>query len=286
MNIFTKIKNAIYGPKYYSEVIAKPFSYSFKYLLVFALLFGLAFTIVATIKFVPMVNLMSQKAPELANYFPQGLVITIKDGKVSTNVQEPYFIKLPPNYNNKNNNQSGKTEIENLIVIDTKDKFDIDTFNSYKAAMLLTEDSIVYLDSNNKISISSLSGLNNFKLDKGQVVSLINMVKPFLVILYPVVFVGAYIGGFFVVVGKMVYLLFGALLVWLVAKAKGIKMGYKKSYRAGMQLMTAAIIITSVLGAISPKFTFPFLFSILLIISAAINLRKEAVQPVAAAPIA
>ena len=77
---------------------------------------------------------------------------------------------------------------------------------------------------------------------------------------------------------KMIYLLFGALLIWLVAKIKGLKIGYKKSYKAGMQLMTADIIIISILGAISPKLTFTFFFSILLVISAVLNLNKEVAQ--------
>lgn len=278
MNIFEKIKNSIYSPKYYSEVIAKPFSYSFKYLLVFALLFALVFTIGMTIKFVPVIKMLQEKAPQLANYFPQELTVTIKDGKATTNVQEPYFIKAPQNPNDKNNVQS---DMENLIVINTKDKFDVDTFKSYKTFILLTADSVVYADKDNKITINSLSSIKDFKLDRGQVVSFINMAKPLLAILYPIVFVGAYIGGFLVVLLQMVYLIFGALLIWLVAKIKGIKLGYKKSYIVGMQLMTAAIIITSVLGAISQKLTFTFLFSILLILSAALNLKRGTEQPIA-----
>ena len=285
MNIFVKIKNAIYGPKYYSDVVKKPFSYSFKYLLVFALLFALVFTIVVTIKFVPVVNLLSQKAPEIVNYFPQDLTITIKDGKVSTNVQEPYFVKMPQDMkgNTKLNSaniaingaviETDTTKIDNLVVIDTKNKFDIDTFNSYKTFALLTSDSVVYMNKNNQTTITSLSEIKDFTLNRGKVSSFVNMAKPFLVVLYPVVFVGAYIGGFFIILLKMVYLLFGALLVWLVAKIKGLKIGYKGSYKAGMQLMTGAIIVTSVLSVFSIRFV--FLFSILLIVSAVLNLKVE-----------
>lgn len=278
MNIFVKIKNSIYNPEYYKEVIAKPFSYSFKYFLVFALLFALVFTVVATTRFIPIANLLSQKAPELVNYFPQELTVTIKDGKASTNVQEPYFIKMPQELVTRQRKKSKSVEVDNIIVINTKDKFDLDTFNSYKTAVLLTENSVVYLDSNNKISISSLSSIKDFILDREKVLTFVKMLEPLLIIFYPIVFVGAYIGGFIVILLKMVYLLFGALLIWLVVKIKGIKLGYKKSYIAGMQLMTGAIIVTSILDAISPKLTFTFLFSILLVISAFINLEKDQIQ--------
>jgi len=279
MNIFIKIKNAIYNPEYYKEVIEKPFSYSLKYLLVFALLFALVFAIVATIKFIPLANMLSEKAPQLANYFPQELTITIKDGKASTNVVEPYFIKTPQEYKEKGDKKLNTPEIDNLIVIDTKNKFDLDTFKSYKTFALLNEENIIYLDKENKISITSLSKVDSFSLNREVISGFVNAAKPFFVILYPAVFVGTYIIGYMSIILKMVYLLFGALLIWLVAKVKGIKLGYKKSYIAGMQLITGAVIITSILGAISPKLTFTFFFSILLVALALLNLKKP-VSPV------
>ena len=291
MNIFVRIKNSIYNPEYYSEATKKPFSHSFKYLLIFGLLFAFVFAIVVIIKFVPIVNLLSDKAPQMADYFPEGLVVTIKDGKVSTNVQEPYFIKIPQELKdnsahlesaditlNGNSVQLNTNSLDNLVVINTKDKFDIGTFYSYKTLILLTSDSIAYLDKNNQISIGPLSDVKDFTLDRGKILSFIDIIKPFLIILYPLVFVGAYIIGYIAVIIKMIYLLFGALLIWIVVKIKGIKMGYKESYKVGMQLMTAAIIITSVLGAISEKLTFAFLFSILLIISATLNLKVEKIE--------
>lgn len=284
MNIFLKIKNSIYNPKYYNEVIEKPFSYSLKYLLVFALLFALVFTIVATIKFIPVVNFLSEKAPQIANYFPQELTVIIKDGKVLTNVQEPYFIKIPQEMKD-NNIQTDATNFDNLVVIDTKNKFDIDTFKSYKTFVLLTLDSIVYIDGNNQISIGSLSEVKNFTLNKEKVLSFINIVKPFLVILYPIVFVGAYIIGYGVVMFNMIYLLFGALGIWAVARIKGVKIGYKKSYQVGIHLMTSAIIIVSILGAFSIKSPIPYLFSILLIISAVLNLKKNTEQSSISTPV-
>jgi len=145
--------------------------------------------------------------------------------------------------------------------------------------MLLTSDSIVYRNKDNQISISSLADVKDFTLNRDGVASFVAKAKPFLVILYPVISVLAYIFGFLAVLIKMIYLLLGALLVWLIAKIKGLKIGYGKSYQAGMHLMTSAIIITSILNAISAKFTFIFLFTLILILSAALNLRKTAVQP-------
>jgi hypothetical protein len=76
----------------------------------------------------------------------------------------------------------------------------------------------------------------------------------------------------------LVYLLFGALLVWLTAKIKGVKISYGKSYQIGMHLMTSVIIITNIFNIIPTRFIIPFLFTILLILSAVLNLRKNMQQ--------
>jgi len=276
MNIFIKIKNAIYNPDYYKEVVQKPFSYSFKYLLVFALLFALVASIVLTVKFIPVVKALQEKAPELANYFPQELTINIKNGEVSTNVQEPYFVKMPQDWEDSSSHYKN---FENQIVINTKDKFDINTFKSYKTAMLLTSDSVIYY-SENQIAINSLNNIKDFTLNRQIIADLINKFKPLINILFPILFIAVFFIGFFMVVWKMVYLLFGALIIWLIAKIKGLKIGYKGSYKAGMQLITGPIVLVGILSAISPNLTFKFLFTILLIILALVNLKKTEVQAV------
>jgi len=274
MNIFTKIRNSIYSPSYYSEVVEKPFFSAFKYLLIFALLFAFVFAVVVTIKSSSIINMLSVEAPKIADYFPQDLTIMIKDGNVSTNVQEPYFIKIPKDWKNQYEADTGSPNIENLLVIDTKNKFDYSLFVSYKTVALLTADSIAYVEDNGKISIMPLSQVGEFVLNRSTVLNFIEKARPFIVWLYPIIFIGAYFIGYIMVVAKMFYLLFGALIVWLVARLKGLKLGYGGAYKIGMYLITGPILITSLLLLISPKIGFPFLFTILLAIMAIINLKK------------
>jgi hypothetical protein len=245
------------------------------------LLFALVFTIFITIKFIPAERFLFEQSSKVANYFPEELAITIKDGNVSTNVQEPYFIKLPEDLKaSVENKQSDVSNIENIAVINTKDKFDIDTFVSYKTFMLLTSDSVVYMNSNNQITINSLTSVKNFTLNRSVIVNFINKIKPLLVFLYPLVFVGGYIVGFMSVVAYLVYLLFGALIIWLVVKVKKIDIGYKKSYQIGMHLVTSVIIINGILSMLPMKNTIPFLSTILLILLAILNLKKDTTKAV------
>ncbi len=278
MNIFSKIKNSIYGPEYYNEALKKPFAESFKYYVIFALLFAIPFTIVATIKFAPGVKFLADQAPKVANYFPKDLKINIKDGKAATNVQEPYFVKMPQSFKGSTSTKPDISGLSYVIVLDTKDKFNIDAFNSYKTFALLNSDSIAYLDKNNQITVTPLAGIKNFSLSRVEIAGFINNLKPFFDALYPFALVGLSIGlyvfGFIAVMAHMVYLFFGALLILLTADLKGLKIGYKKAYQAGLHLMVAPIIITGIIGAIPGMVAIPYLFSILLVLSAALNLNN------------
>ena len=222
--------------------------------------------------------MLSEKIYQLADFFPQELSINFKNGNVSTNVQEPYFIKLPPEFLNQKNVQPPMSSLENAIVIDTKDKFDLAKFNSYKTFALLTSDSIVYINNKNQITINSLAGVKDFTLNKSVIISCIDKIKPFIVFIYPLVFVGAYIAGFLVNMILLIYLLFGALVIWLIATIKKIKIGYAKSYQLGLHLMTFVIIATSLYNLIPHNIIIPFLFTIILILSVVFNLQKDSAQ--------
>jgi hypothetical protein len=275
MNIFTQIKNSIYGPKYYRDLLEKPFPYSLKYYSLFALLFAVVFAVVITIKFIPAERFLADQSNKLANYFPEELTINIKDGKATSNVNEPYFINLPENLKSK----EGKSNIENLeniIVIDTKDKFNLEAFDSYKTFALLTSDSVAYIN-NNQVAISSLKEVDNLSLNRQSVETVINKLKPFIVLLYPIVALGSYVGGFLMVAFTLIYLLLGALLVWLIAWIKGLKIGYGKAFQFGMHLLVLPIIITNLIRIFPFKIAIPFLFTLLLIVAALLNLNKKEV---------
>src|SRR4030042_4087478 len=156
MEFFKNIKASIYNPDYYRSVINKPFSYSLKYFFLFVLIVALvsmlllSFTVVPKIKF--LVNLFSEK---ILQYYPDELEITIKGGKASTNVKEPYFIKAPAEWSAV----SGKKDpnVENILAIDTKNPFSVERFEDYKAYCYLAKESLACYDEHKQIKITLLS---------------------------------------------------------------------------------------------------------------------------------
>jgi hypothetical protein len=82
----------------------------------------------------------------------------------------------------------------------------------------------------------------------------------------------AFMGIVIFLLFKMVYLFFGALLIWIVTKVKNIDISYGKSYQLGLHLIALPTIIWLIpLG----DWKFRFLFSIVVVVLAAINLKKE-----------
>lgn len=266
MKFFENIKNSIYSPDYYKEVAIKPISYSFKYFFLFALLVSVIVAGIMCFSASPDIkSFILTSIEQLNNYYPEKLEVNIKNGIASSNVQEPYFLKIPDEFKNK--------DIDNVLVIDTKNKFSLDNFNSYRTTILLNSDSIAYMG-DKKVEMMLLKDYPDVTINKAEVNSLFDAVKPFVKFVYPAVFILVFLFQFIVITNKLIYLIFAALLVWLIFKIRKIDIGYKKSYQLGMHLMTLGIILGG-LFFIFHITAFPYFFTILLILLSLINIKKS-----------
>lgn len=274
MEFFKNIKNSIYGPEYYSELLSKPISYSLKYYALFILLVSLIIAIVSAFIFIPNIKTLLDGAElKLISNYPAKLEVAVKNGQAQTNVQQPYFVKMPQSLKNFQSDENN-SQPENFIVLDTANKFDLEKFTSYKTLAVLNKDTVAYIDSskNNGITIQSLKNTPDFTLNKDKVVSWVGKIKPFVKFIYPIAIIFVFLISLFVLAWHLVYMFFGALFVWLAFKIKKIKISYIKSYQLGMHLMTPVIILTLILAL--AKFDFPFLFTILLTLSAVTNIKN------------
>lgn len=269
-NILTKIKDSIYGPKYYRELIKEPFSYSFKYLLVFGLLFALLVLIKSSVLFLPKFNeILSKIGPTIIESYPAELEVNVKSGNVSTNVTEPYFIKTPSAIK-ENARGITQNQTENLITIDTKSEPNVKNLEKFNTAILITENYVIFKDNNNKITSQSIKGLPDFVVNQNTVSQVTKKITPYFKILLPILGVFIFIGAFLGVLLNMIYLLFIALLVWLIAVIKKAEIGYGKSYQFSMHLMTLPILLSLI------PYSVPYQYSLLLLILAALNINKKA----------
>lgn len=252
MNIFKQIKNSIYNPIYYKNIVLnETLKDSLKYLAKVSLVAALAgvilfsFTLPVFYKTVKMLV-----DTEVANY-PEDLVINIKGGVVSTNKPEPFAIKL--SQPSKDLNKSNTGVPENVLVIDTTKSFNVDSFASYSTLALLTNNSIIISKDNiGNLQVISLSKSKDTQITKSYLSSIESKLFKYLPLIFVTiivfVFVALFIGYFAV---TLLLLIVYAFLIWLIMKLKGLNFTYKDSYKVGIHASTILIVL-SILGMFAP----------------------------------
>lgn len=284
MQFLSNIKSSIYNPAHYSEILNKPFSYSLRYFLSLAVLIAIVSTIVFSVNTLPEMNkVIGEVDANVLKFYPDDLEITIKNGIVSTNVPEPYFIKMPAEFKSEfqdSNNSPARTspdlsKIKNMFVIDTASPLTIDLFKSYKTFVLISRDSIAYFD-NNAVKIQSLGQEANGVINKAKVSTVLNEIMPYIKIIpvasIPIVLFFSFIGFIF---GNMIYLIFGAFVIWLFAQLAKRNWSYGKSYQIGLHAITLSVILEATIFQLYPILEFPFLFTILMFAIVWVNFKNS-----------
>lgn len=263
--MFGKIKKSIYGPEYYQEILKKDSAYSWRYFFLFSLLVSALAAIVYSAMILPPAYVFAKKfVAEAVEKYPADLEITVEKGVVQTNAEQPYIV---PSSLLGMGDDDRESLPKNLIVIDTQHDFAIDSLRTYDTLALLTRDSLAYRDGE-KISIQSLEKIDQFALNKGVIEDFARKAEPYVKIMLPLSVLVIFLGLLLVAIGKVGYLLFGALLIWGILRARRIAVDYKKSYQIGLHLMTLPTILTFFPLGIG---RFPFMYSVILIVVTLIN---------------
>ena len=103
-----------------------------------------------------------------------------------------------------------------------------------------------------------------------RVSSVLQKVFLFGIFLLPVFFYVAYW------IGYLVYLIFGAAIVWLVAKQRGYALSYRDAYKAGIYLLPVPLVYDFFVMVLSdfPHVRVPFLFTAFLVAMALRNFPR------------
>lgn len=255
---------------YYKDIAKVSFWFSFKYLLflliclslVKAVALGVGYTSIR--KNIPSYIAIGKK--ELIALYPKELELRISNGKLYTNVSEPYTIEFPKLF--------GDMDGKHLVVIDTKGV--ADDYPKYNTVILATRAALVfpekqqgnrtttqlYYFSELKRSVymdysgysKIVQGLNPLiaKLPK-----LIDITVVIGLILLPLV------GGLFWTSSTLFGLLFLTLFIWIIEKIAKTHYRYKTLFRMGMHGITWAILFSFLLDITNKSV--PYLFNLIFI---------------------
>lgn len=282
MKFFSDFKNSIYNPAYYQELKQTPFSKSLKYFIVFAILCALINTVYYGAVFIPKMKVwVDQLESEIIKNYPKDLEIKIKNGAVSINQPEPYVVKSFSLDSQDAQSKGLDLRMDNILVIDTQNKFSLEQFKNYNTSCWLGRNTITCLDNNGTVKISDLTKTPDFTLNQSVVTNFFGKISPWVNFIYPLFAVMFLVGFLFIaIIGGLFHLLFGALIIWVIASFKKIDLGYKKAYALGLHLITLPALVNLVWAIASDAMglknnTIPFLFTIILIVVTTLNLKRE-----------
>lgn len=266
------IQKSIYSPEYYRDILIRPASYAWKYYASLAMLLAVLMTIVTTVPLVPKIHSFLKELPEkVISYYPQDLKITIAKGEVTTNVQEPYFVDFPGN----NTKLATASEILRIATIDTKSEVTLDQFNVYNSVFWLSHNSIVALDSAKALHTVVLGDLNA-TIDVAHIRSALTKIEPYFIFITPLVVLLVFVGMIVSFLAMIVYLLFDALLVYLLGKIMKEHWSYAQSYHLSLHAVTLPLLLSSVFYLLPiPGIQLPFLSTALVLVIVYLNFANN-----------
>jgi len=190
---FHSFKNSAFKPAYYKDILKAPFTFSFKYFLFLflslTLLSILTLSIILVQKASPYINEFKTKAPSL---YPTELEITIKEGQAKTNVTEPFFIPLDPDFFPQEIKEGLNTQpLQNILVIDTK--ANPSNIKDYQTFALLTKNDIAFIGDRNEIRIQTLEEIKDFTLNKKIVNENWGKITPYFKYIIPTLIIALFI---------------------------------------------------------------------------------------------
>lgn len=287
MGIFTLWKKSVYSPEFYREVLGKSFSFSIKYFYSVVLVLAVALTIGISVDLVPKAYaFLRDLGPAILDYFPSELEVRIKDGTASSNVTEPYALPLPDELRQFMKSSEGVApRAKNLFVIDTRGSFSEEEFKNYDTLVLLTKNSVAWQnEKKGKIELQTLDQTPNTTINKKKVSELVDVVNRLSRWVIPF-FIFAIFAFMMVVLSfHLVYLLLAAFLIWFLGRIKKTGIGYKKAYQVGLHAMSLGMAFDFFAFFLAPGARVRFLFTILMLVVAWINLPSGEVPSPEAPP--
>ena len=267
-------RNSAFKPLYYKDVLKAPFSFSIKYFLflffAISLLTSITLSIFLIQKVHPYLNQVKTQGPQ---FYPTGLELSIKDGSVSINQPEPYFIPIKKEWLPEKIQKEIKiAPIDNILVVDTQ--VEPSEIRKYQTFILLTKNDIAFIAESNEIRIQSLGEVKDFTLNQEVFKQGWQSITPYLKYIIPTMI--AFLLIFIplgTISGKFIYLLFISVLTWILSRLFRPRLGaatktinYPKSLQINLHAITLPTIIIAIFQIFGVPPQIPFFQTIILLI--------------------
>lgn len=276
MNFIKKVKSSVYDPEFYKEIKNKSFGFVWGYFTLLVLVLSVVLSLVYSVQILPTFNNVGEKIrSNILSKYPAELEVKFKNGEVSTNVSEPYFVKLSENDFIELKNKPEYAGIENALVIDTKKSVGLSDFEKYKTLVWLAKDSIV-IKQDGKVTIQDLGKNSPFELtiSKANLETWLEKFSPIIKVAKFVLPVAIFIGYFIAYHFLLLYFLLVAFLVFILGKIMKLGLGYKDAYKVTVFASTLSILLKAILWGVLRYSHLPFVFTLITLVIVYVNFKN------------
>lgn len=244
------LRRSLLDPLYYKELLSVSFGFSYKYIwmlltcLVVVGLIPIAGSYISYRSQIPS-KLQEIKTTVLSLY-PNELELRISNGKLYTNVDEPYAIPIPKSW--------GDMGKESLLVIDTSAT--VEDYPDTNAFMLATRNALVYPDRGSNAESYSTRVFyfreipRSIYMDKDRYETILYQLDPYiqkapLIIDWVVaifVIIAPWFGGLMWSVVVLIGLIFNTFFLYLTARILRLSYSYGQLYRLAMHGVTWSLL--------------------------------------------
>jgi len=201
---------------------------------------------------IPLIKNFDQRIVSVANeVFPENLEIAIKDGKVTTNVTEPFYLTISQstleNLLKVSNETSKSVSKVRLLTINTEGK--AEDFERYQSMAMLTRSNLVYYD-DGEVKIQSLSNVPNMVISRQSVIKNIVEFKNkdwIMQVLQTLLYISPVFILLTLLIGSLLGILINTIKIWIINKICLTQLPFGRLFRftaALYALPTLSLVLT------------------------------------------
>lgn len=257
----SSFKQSFWTPDFYKKIPAMPFSHVLKYLFGLTLIIYVVVLAALAVPFAQNRAELSTKIDSALSAFPPDLVLTVQDGKLSSNQTSAVFLPSSPIF------PATDAPEKYLVVIDTETPFSQEQYQNYNALVWLTADTAYVGGRDQQMRLIPYPKDANQVLDKttgdALLLTVWGKIKQAiaLIAIFGLIFM---LGGIFV---AYIFALLGiTLLTLLFAFLVGRRPSFSDIYKSAVYALTPAWSLTVFLLLLSPLVTIMMPLPITLIV--------------------
>lgn len=268
MNFFQKAKSSLYDPDFYSDLRQQSLGSAITYFILLVLILSAVVSVIFGLKIFK--SLSAENINKLANFYPKELRVKIEKGEISTNLQEPYFIK------NDSLENSSKLKNSNFLVIDTKTEFSIDAFNKYDASVWIGKNFIVSSKRQGQAEFQDVSKIPDYSLSYEKISNWASILAGYRMWIFACFLILIFLSFCIYFVAKIVWLLIASVFVMFLVKTKSVILSYESSLKVSLYAVTAPLIIQACFFFLGISHSpFLFFYTIVLLLVVLMNVKEQ-----------